>query len=208
MGNREHSPRKGQPRRPSPLHLGQAPRGLRRHRPAHPERSSKELDGATTFSEGVNVGYRWFDKQQITPAFPLRVRPVLHHILFLPGLKTAPATDGGLDVTFAIKTMAAPPATKCPRSTLCAPTQRRRKQPSRARPGSFRPHPHRRRPITNRHHPPTASHSSVLVHRRGQVDQSHRLTQDNGRQLIARLTHRDHRLDSVTAFRSNGSLVR
>src|SRR5262252_3827328 len=31
--------------------------------PAHPERSAKGVNGATTFSEGVNVGYRWFDKQ-------------------------------------------------------------------------------------------------------------------------------------------------
>src|SRR5208283_611238 len=30
--------------------------------PRHPERSQKGVDGKTTFSEGVDVGYRWFDR--------------------------------------------------------------------------------------------------------------------------------------------------
>src|ERR1700683_1700930 len=38
--------------------------------PKYPERSSKGVDGKTTFSEGVNVGYRWFDKEKIEPQFP------------------------------------------------------------------------------------------------------------------------------------------
>ena len=38
--------------------------------PAHPERSAKGVDGKTTFSEGVLVGYRWFDAQKIEPLFP------------------------------------------------------------------------------------------------------------------------------------------
>jgi beta-glucosidase len=37
---------------------------------AHPERSSSGVNGTTTFSEGVHVGYRWFDKQKIEPVFP------------------------------------------------------------------------------------------------------------------------------------------
>ncbi len=28
------------------------------------------MEGKTTFSEGVDVGYRWFDKQKIEPLFP------------------------------------------------------------------------------------------------------------------------------------------
>jgi beta-glucosidase len=38
--------------------------------PAHPERSAKGVNGTTTFSEGVLVGYRWFDAQNIEPLFP------------------------------------------------------------------------------------------------------------------------------------------
>ncbi len=37
--------------------------------PKHPERSTKGVDGKTTYSEGVNVGYRWFDKEGIEPLF-------------------------------------------------------------------------------------------------------------------------------------------
>ena len=37
--------------------------------PKYPERSHKGVDGKTTYSEGVNVGYRWFDKEKIEPLF-------------------------------------------------------------------------------------------------------------------------------------------
>ena len=37
--------------------------------PKHPERSKKGVDHKTTYSEGVNVGYRWFDKENIEPLF-------------------------------------------------------------------------------------------------------------------------------------------
>ena len=38
--------------------------------PAHPERSAKGVDKKTTYSEGVLVGYRWFDDQRLEPLFP------------------------------------------------------------------------------------------------------------------------------------------
>ena len=38
--------------------------------PAHPERSHKGVNGKTTYSEGVLVGYRWFDDQKIMPLYP------------------------------------------------------------------------------------------------------------------------------------------
>ncbi len=38
--------------------------------PAHPERSATGVNGVTTFSEGVLIGYRWFDAQKIKPLFP------------------------------------------------------------------------------------------------------------------------------------------
>lgn len=37
--------------------------------PAHPERSGKGVDGKTVFSEGLLVGHRWFDSQNIQPLF-------------------------------------------------------------------------------------------------------------------------------------------
>lgn len=38
--------------------------------PAHPERSAKGVDGKTTYSAGIFIGYRWFDQQHIKPMFP------------------------------------------------------------------------------------------------------------------------------------------
>jgi beta-glucosidase len=69
--------------------------------PAQPERSAKGVNGTTTFGEGVNVGYRWFDKQKIAPLFPFGFG--LSYTKFdYSGLKVAPASDGGLEVSFQI----------------------------------------------------------------------------------------------------------
>ncbi|HEX4649159.1 MAG TPA: glycoside hydrolase family 3 C-terminal domain-containing protein [Steroidobacteraceae bacterium] len=38
--------------------------------PAHPERRSNRAGGLTRYSEGLFVGYRWFDQQQRAPLFP------------------------------------------------------------------------------------------------------------------------------------------
>jgi beta-glucosidase len=69
--------------------------------PKHPERSAKGVDGKTTFSEGINVGYRWFDKQKIAPEFPFGFG--LSYTTFsYSDLKAAPSADG-LAVTFTVK---------------------------------------------------------------------------------------------------------
>ena len=56
--------------------------------PRHPERSYKGVDGKTTYSEGVNVGYRWFDKEKHRSALCLWLWPQLHHLCLL-------RTEGG-----------------------------------------------------------------------------------------------------------------
>jgi beta-glucosidase len=72
------------------------------HDPAHPERSSKGVHGVTTFSEGIFVGYRWFDEQHIQPLFPFGYE--LSYTQFRhSGLQTTPASDGGLIVHFAVQ---------------------------------------------------------------------------------------------------------
>jgi beta-glucosidase len=38
--------------------------------PAHPERSSSGVKGRTLYSEGILVGYRWFDSEKIAPLYP------------------------------------------------------------------------------------------------------------------------------------------
>ena len=91
--------------------------------PAHPERSSTGVNGATTFSEGVHVGYRWFDKQKIEPLFPFGYG--LSYTTFAySGLKTAPAEDGGLDVSFQLKNAGKVASDEVPQVYLGAPAER------------------------------------------------------------------------------------
>ena len=70
--------------------------------PAHPERSAKGVDGKTTYSEGVDVGYRYFDKQHVEPLFPFGYG--LSYTTFdYSDLHAKPAADDGLDVSVAVK---------------------------------------------------------------------------------------------------------
>jgi beta-glucosidase len=70
--------------------------------PRYPERSSKGIRGKTTYSEGVNVGYRWFDKEKIDPLFAFGYG--LSYTTFAySDLKLETAADSGLAVTFNIK---------------------------------------------------------------------------------------------------------
>jgi beta-glucosidase len=65
--------------------------------PAYPERSEQGVNGKTTFSEGLFVGYRWFDRQKIEPLFPFGYG--LSYTKFAySDLETSPAADGGVDV--------------------------------------------------------------------------------------------------------------
>ncbi len=70
--------------------------------PAHPERSAKGVDGKTTFSEGIFVGYRWFDQQKIAPLFPFGYGLSYTRFAY-SGLHVEPAANGGLTVSFTLK---------------------------------------------------------------------------------------------------------
>ena len=91
--------------------------------PAHPERSAKGVNGATTFSEGVNVGYRWFDKHKIAPLFPFGFG--LSYTKFdYSGLKVTPASEGGLDVSFQIENSGRIAGDEVPQVYVGAPVNR------------------------------------------------------------------------------------
>jgi len=91
--------------------------------PKHPERSAKGVNHATTFSEGVHVGYRWFDKQKTTPLFPFGYG--LSYTNFdYSRLTVAPASDGGLDVSFQVKNVGSAAGDEVPQVYLGAPEQR------------------------------------------------------------------------------------
>lgn len=93
--------------------------------PAHPERSAKGVDGKTTFSEGVLVGYRWFDDQKIEPLYPFGFG--LSYTRFeLSGLKTQPASDGGVDVSVNVRNVGSLRGDEVPQVYLAAPEMKPR----------------------------------------------------------------------------------
>ena len=88
--------------------------------PAHPERSTKGVDGKTTFSEGVLVGYRWFDDQKIQPLFPFGFG--LSYTSFaMSDLKATPTADGGASVSVHVKNTGSVAGDEVPQVYLDAP---------------------------------------------------------------------------------------
>jgi beta-glucosidase len=70
--------------------------------PRYPERASAGVDQKTIYSEGVNVGYRWFDLLGIEPLFPFG-HGLSYTSFAYSGLRVRRTTDGGLDVTLSIE---------------------------------------------------------------------------------------------------------
>lgn len=89
--------------------------------PKHPERSRKGVDHKTTFSEGVNVGYRWFDKENIAPLFAFG-HGLSYTTFDYSNLKVAKAADGGLDVSLTIKNTGSADSDEVPQVYLGAPS--------------------------------------------------------------------------------------
>jgi len=88
--------------------------------PKHPERSKKGVDGKTSYTGGVNIGYRWFDKENIEPLFPFGYG--LSYTAFAySGLKVAKAADGGLDVNAQIQNTGGVDSDEVPQVYLGAP---------------------------------------------------------------------------------------
>jgi beta-glucosidase len=70
--------------------------------PRYPERSADGVDQKTTYSEGVNVGYRWFDHESIEPLFAFGYG--LSYTKFAySALKVGRAADSGIDVSFHVR---------------------------------------------------------------------------------------------------------
>jgi beta-glucosidase len=90
--------------------------------PRFPERSGKGVDKKTTYSEGVNVGYRWFDKVNVEPLFAFGYG--LSYTTFdYSGLKIAKAGDGGWDVSVQIRNAGGMDSDEVPQVYLGAPSQ-------------------------------------------------------------------------------------
>jgi beta-glucosidase len=88
--------------------------------PKYPERSKKGVDKKTTYSEGVNVGYRWFDKENVEPLFAFG-HGLSYTAFAYSGLSVAKASDGGLDVKLTIKNTGGAGSDEVPQVYLGAP---------------------------------------------------------------------------------------
>lgn len=88
--------------------------------PAHPEQSAKGVDGKTTFSEGVDVGYRWFDAQNLQPLCDFGYG--LSYTTFAySDLRVTATDDGGADVAFKVRNTGARAGDDVPQVYLDAP---------------------------------------------------------------------------------------
>ena len=90
--------------------------------PAHPERSSLGLDGVTTYSEGIFVGYRWFDRQDIEPLFPFGFGLSYSRFEYAH-LGVHRAADGGLDASFDLSNVGGADADEVPQLYLGPPPE-------------------------------------------------------------------------------------
>jgi len=88
--------------------------------PKHPEMSSKGVKGKTTYAEGVNVGYRWFDKNNLQPLFPFGYG-LTYTTFEYSDLKLSRASDGGLDVHFRLHNAGHVASDEVPQVYLSAP---------------------------------------------------------------------------------------
>ena len=90
--------------------------------PKHPERSKRPPNKETHYSEGVNVGYRWFDKENIEPLFAFG-HGLSYTKFEYSDLKVDKAAAGGLDVTVAIKNTGGMDSDEVPQVYLGVPSQ-------------------------------------------------------------------------------------
>jgi len=90
--------------------------------PKHPERSFKGVDGKTTYSEGVNVGYRWFEKEKVAPLFSFG-HGLSYTTFEYSGLEVEKTSDGGLEVRVHIRNTGTNDADEVPQVYLGAPSE-------------------------------------------------------------------------------------
>jgi beta-glucosidase len=69
--------------------------------PAFPERGQR-LDGKVRYSEGIDVGYRWFDQHGTKPLYPFGYGLSFTKFAY-SDLKLQHGKDGGLEVSFMLK---------------------------------------------------------------------------------------------------------
>jgi beta-glucosidase len=68
----------------------------------YPERASRGVGGRTVYDEGVQVGYRWFDREGIEPLFPFG-HGLSYSTFVYSDLRLARSADGGVTVSCRIR---------------------------------------------------------------------------------------------------------
>jgi beta-glucosidase len=80
------------------------------------------VDGKTTYSEGVNVGYRWFDKENIAPLFAFG-HGLTYTTFEYSGLAVDKNSDGSLSVHVQIRNTGGTDSDEVPQVYLGAPSE-------------------------------------------------------------------------------------
>jgi beta-glucosidase len=88
--------------------------------PAHPERSSRGVGGKTRYDEGIDIGYRWFDRHGIEPLFPFGFGLSYTHFDY-SRLRVRRTSDGGLEVECTVRNSGARPSDEVVQVYLGAP---------------------------------------------------------------------------------------
>jgi beta-glucosidase len=90
--------------------------------PAHPDRQNPpdEGKGKTTYSEGIFIGYRWFDQQNLQPLFPFGFGLSYAHFAY-SDLHVTGGSGAGLDVRFTLRNDGTVPGDEVPQVYLDAP---------------------------------------------------------------------------------------
>ncbi|MBV8604912.1 MAG: glycoside hydrolase family 3 C-terminal domain-containing protein [Pelomonas sp.] len=90
--------------------------------PAYPERQSVGVAGRTHYDEGVDIGYRWFDRMDRAPLFPFG-HGLSYTRFDYADLAVAPAADGGADLAFTLRNAGARASDEVVQVYLGAPAQ-------------------------------------------------------------------------------------
>jgi beta-glucosidase len=90
--------------------------------PRFPERSSAGVDHKTTYSEGVNIGYRWFDHEKTDPLFAFG-HGLSYTTFKYSDLHIDRAANGGLDVSVQIENTGKVDGDEVPQIYLSAPSE-------------------------------------------------------------------------------------
>jgi beta-glucosidase len=88
--------------------------------PKFSERSAAGVDGKTRFTEGLDVGYRWFERKGVAPLYPFGYGLSYTRFAY-SGLKLLRWPDGSLAVSFAIKNTGAVDGEEVPQIYLSSP---------------------------------------------------------------------------------------